>query len=545
MQIDITMKDRVLIPSIALVLLMLVAGGCDSFLEPEPESFQTTANFYQTPGHFEQAINGVYVQTRNLFGDEWYRNVAERRGPTLTEHFDVNLPRTVSGHPQIEEWEVTPGNPAIDVLWQQVYDVVKEANVVLSRIEEVEFEGDPEYDADDKNRIIGEALTQRALAYWLAAQTWGDVPLLLEEPGTPDDAATIEGGRAPVEEVYGQIIADLQEVVDNGYLPVSYSGGQVGKVTDGAARFLLGRTYLLTEDYQEALTQFEALDDGRYRLLDDYREIFNPGNKNNDETIFELQYNPDIAGQSGWDPGVIGVYSDILPITATRDDLIPEESNAFVPEGTMMPTPDVIMSYEEGDARFDASIAWHVHPDNSGSPEIAWPVRTENSAAGDSIAYLYKYYWPDQVDDSGEGLNNWVVFRFADVLLSAAEAHWRLGSTGEAETYLNRVRARADLDPFDASTFDSFIIGDATGDPLGNAILHERAIELLGEGHFWLDAKRFGPNVAQAVFEPYAERYRARAPRVQDVYVFQERGLLFPIPTREVDLGDLEQTPGW
>lgn len=518
----------------------MLAAGCDSFLEPDPESFQTTANFYQTPDHYEQAINGVYVQTRNLFGGEHYRNVAERRGPTLTEHFDVNLPRTVGGHPQIEEWEMTVENPSISTLWQQVYDVVKESNVVLGRIEEVEFEDDPEYSADDKDRIIGEALTLRALAYWLAAQTWGDVPLMLEEPRTPDDAATVEGGRTSVDEVYGQIISDLHEVIDNGYLPESYSGSQVGKLTDGAARFLLGRTYLLTGDYEDALTQFEALDDGRYELLPDYREVFDPANKNNEETVFELQYNPDISGQGSW-----GVYTNILPITATRDDLIPPESDAFVPVGSMMPTPDVLMSYEDDDARFDASIAWHVHPDNSGSHEIAWPVRTEDSAAGDSIAYLYKYYWPDEVDDNGEGMNNWVVFRFADVLLSAAEAEWRLGNDGEAANYLNRVRARAGLDDFDAGTFDSFIIGDATGDPLGNAILHERAIELLGEGHFWLDAKRFGPDVAQDVFEPYAERYRTRAPRVEEKYDFRERGLLFPIPPREIDLGDLEQTPGW
>lgn len=528
------MKRSLLTSSLA-ALVFVLAVGCESFLEPEPESFQTTATFYQTPGHFEQAINGVYVQTRSLFGGEHYRNKVERRGPTLTDHFDVNYPRTVEGMPQIEEWEITVDNPSINTLWQQVYDVVKEANVILGRIEEVEFE-----DTDLRDRIVGEALTMRAMAYWLAAQTWGDVPLILEEPRSPEEAAEIEGGRAPVEEVYDQIIGDLTEVVDNGYLPLSYSGGDAGRITEGAAQFLLGRTYLLTEDYEDALIQFEDLDDGRYALLSDYREIFNPANKNNEETIFELQYNPDISGQGSW-----GVYNHILPITATRDDLIPEESDAFIPLGSMMPTPDVIMSYEEDDARFEATIAWHEHPDNSGSHEIAWPLRTDDSAAGDSIAYLHKYYWPDEVDDNGEGLNNWVMFRFADVLLSAAEAHWQLGNAGEAETYLNRVRERAGLDPFDPGEFDSFIIGDATGDALGDAILHERALELLGEGHFWLDLKRFGPEVAQTVFEAYGERYRTRVSRASGLYRFQERGLLYPIPPREIDLGDLEQNPGW
>jgi len=531
------MNRRAFVPLAAVLICALTLVGCDSFLEPEPESFQTNTTFYNTPNQIEQAVNGAYTQMRGLFGSEQYKYLAERRGPTLTKDFDVNLPNTVGGAPQTDEWTMTVDNDQSEVLWQLTYDLVKEANVILTRIEDVEFQNQ-----DRKAQLRGEALTMRAMGYWFAAQAWGNVPLVLEPAQGPAEA--VPEGRASVQEVYSQVISDLTTVVENDALPTSYSGEDVGRITDGAAQFLLGRTYLLTEQYENALTQFEALDDGRYRLLDDFRQIFNPSNKNNEETILELQYDPSITGQGSWPAE--GVYNAILPITATKDDLIPSASPGFVPQGDIMPTPDVIQSFESGDDRFDAYLAWHVHPDNSDSPEIAWPVRTANRAPGDSIAYLFKYYWPDQVDSQGNGLNNWVTFRFSDVLLSAAEAHWRLDQDGQAQEYLNRVRNRAGLDDFDPAEFNSVLTSGATGDPLGDAILHERAVELLGEGHFWFDLKRFGPDVARAVFEPYAQRYRDRDPRASaDDFVFQEFKLLYPVPTREIDLGNLSQNPGW
>ena len=533
------MRYRALISSVVIAGFLLVAAGCDSFLKPEPQSFSTTANFYQTPEQFEQAINGVYVRLRNLVGTPQYRNATDRRGPTLTHHFDINYPKTVEGDPQTDEWTMVASNVNSIDLWNLTYDLIKEANVILTRIEDVEFD-----DATQKDRIIGEAKTLRAFAYWFAVQVWGDVPLILEDARTPDEAVP-EGGRAPVQDVYQQIVADLQDAI--GRLPITYGGAPAGRITRGAAKFLLGRTYLLTGDYQAALDEFEDLDgpDYSYRLLNDYGDIFNPANKNNAETLWEIQYNPALAGQPH-----LNMLLEILPINS-GPDLLPDDIPLFVPEGNLMPTPDVIEScqtpttyacYEPGDQRKEASLNWYVNEENSSFPEIAWPPRTATSAAGDSIAYLGKYYWPDQVTSSGETLNNWVLFRFADVLLSAAEAHWRLGNAGEATSYLNRVRARADLGSVDLGLFS----GRWTGSPLGDAILHERAQELLGEGHFWLDLKRFGTEVALEVMRAHAEKFRERDPKVTaDTYNIEEFRLLYPIPARDIDLAGIAQNPDW
>lgn len=500
-----------------IVCLLLLWTGCDTFLEPDPASFSTTANFYETPTHFERAVIGAYTRLRTLVGDDDYRNITDLRGPNLTRHFDVNLPHTVAGIPQLDEWTMTVDNRVSRQTWNRVYELVKETNVILGRIEEVEFA-----DAALKDRLIGEAKVMRGFAYWVAAQLWSDVPLILEEVRSPDQAVP-EGGRRPVQEVYQQVIADLQDAI--GKLPASYGSADVGRVTQGAARFLLGRTYLLTGDYANALREFEALDaSGNYMLLPNYRDIFDPANKNHAESILEIQYDPNIPGQ----PEINALFADILPWN-DQNELSPP---TVTTRGVFMPTPDIIETYEAGDLRYEASIAWWEKEGNNQYFEIAF---------GDSLPYLFKYYFPEHINTNGQLDMNWIVFRFADVLLSAAEAHWRQGNDGQAIGYLDRVRARAGLPGVNLGDYS----GQVTGSSLGDAILHERSIELLGEGHHWLDLLRFGRDVTMKVMIAHGEKFRARDPKVFDVYAIEDFKLLYPIAPVEAVLGGLTQNPGW
>ena len=530
---DSTMHYRRVLSSVLAATLLVIAAGCDSFLSPDPKSFSTTANFYQSQSDFEQGINGVYVEMRGLIGGDAYRNATDRRGPTLTKHFDVNLPNTVGGDPQTDEFTMVASNGNSVGLWADTYDLIKEANVILTRIGEVEFE-----DSGVKARIEGEARVMRAFAYWFAVQTWGGVPLMVEDPRTPDDAFP-DAGRASVDAVYQQIISDLQAAMEG--LPITYDGGEAGRITRGAAKMLLGRTYLLTGDYQSALSEFEDLDSAEYpyQLLGDFRSIFDPNNKNNAESIWEIQYNPSLAGQ-----GELPVFEIFLPINAA-EDLYPASRPIDVPDGDVFPTPDVIEKFEGTDVRFTEGLAWYVNPNNSSFPEIAWPPRSASAgtAPGDSIAYLNKFYFPNTVTSTGEAMNNWVLFRFADALLGAAEANWRMGNQGEAMNYLNRVRSRAGLGAVDLADYS----GDWTGSALGDAILWERFKELLGEGHAWFDLKRMaGAQRTVARMRDHGERFRDRDPKMTTRhYDVQEYMLLYPIPPGDIDLAGLSQNPGW
>lgn len=507
-------------PLIACMLIVSagVWAGCDSFLEPDPASFSTTANFYESEAQFEAAINGAYGRFRTAVGNTDYRYMADLRGPNLTRHFDVNLPHTVAGTPQLDEWTMTLNNGEVNGVWTNMFRLIKETNVILTQIEDIEFS-----DNTLKERYKGEVLTMRAFAYWAAAQFWGDVPIILDQIRTPADAVP-EAGRQSVSTVYAQVVSDLQSAI--GSLPATYSGNDVGRITSGAAQFLLGRTYMLTGDWQSALTIFQGLDTGgNYMLLANYRDVFDPANKNNMESILELQFDPNITGQGSM-PALI---EDIVPFNSDTD-LIPAIGTGN-PAGRYLPTPDVIDSYEAGDLRQDASIAWYVKPGNGDFVELA---------RGDSLPILNKFYFPEHISTQGYN-TNWIVFRFADVLLSAAEASWQLGQDGTAMGYLDRVRSRAGLPSVDLANYS----GAITGSPLGDAILHERSIELLGEAHNWLDLLRFGDDVAMSVMEDHGEKFRARDSKTLDVYVIQSFKLLYPVPVRDTDLAGLSQNPGW
>ncbi len=74
----------------------------------------------------------------------------------------------------------------------------------------------------------------------------------------------------------------------------------------------------------------------------------------------------------------------------------------------------------------------------------------------------------------------WIRYRYAEVLLNAAEAAFELGQPAVAAGYMNQVRARAGLTiPLTAAqiTFDR--------------IVHERRVELAFEGHYLYDRKRW------------------------------------------------------
>ncbi len=74
----------------------------------------------------------------------------------------------------------------------------------------------------------------------------------------------------------------------------------------------------------------------------------------------------------------------------------------------------------------------------------------------------------------------WIRYRYAEVLLNAAEAAFELGNTAEAAGYLNQVRTRA-----------GFTVPLTAGEVTFNRIVNERRVELAFEGHLIFDYKRW------------------------------------------------------
>lgn len=503
---------------------MLLSTSCDEFLTPDPASFTSSDNFYETPGDFELAINGVYNRLREQAGisNDAFMTMTEIRLDAINRQYNVSLPGDAM---VFEEWHLISSNPFLQEQWSQIYNTIVQANMVLTQIDEVAFE-----DENIKNRIKGEAKFMRALSYWYAVQFWGDVPLVIEEIRTPDEA-TPEDGRDPVSEVYAQIITDLKEAVTE--LPTTPA--EPGRITEGAAKFLLGKTYLLTEEYSEAIDILEDVEaDYGYMLLADYANIWDPANTNNAESIFELQFGANIAGQPHAD-----VLRHILPWSA-RGEIVTNQVNTT---GWYHPSLDLIEMFEDTTTeRFKASISWYVASGNAAYPDVAF--------YGDSIGIINKFFWPSHINSAGEQEGNVILFRYADALLSLAEAYWRedpAGNEGAILNLLDRIRRRAGIDePLNLNEVLMHRILENTylaNDNLGRAIFNERTVELFAEGHRYFDLKRFG--VAEQVMRNYAERRKERETRVQSFFDIQSYKFIYPLPSRELDLGDFIQNPQW
>ena len=489
------MNMRASVRTLLLVAACVALASCDSFLEKQPISDPNVNVFYRSASDFEAAVNAAYAELQATAQYEHlYYSIAELRSDNTTIQIEGGAgDQDVL---QMDNFEIITTNPDIAMFWRGNYEGVQRTNTVTGRIENVEM------DQTLKDRYIGEAKFIRALEYFNLVRTFGGVPLVTQE--FEDVTEAYDQGGASVEEIYQQIIQDLQDA--EGLLPASYTGADVGRATKGAAMALLGKVYLTQGDFQAASDKLaEVMGLGVYELLPDYADVFDPANPNNEEIVFAVQFNQG-AGNQG---------SNYLV------DFCPQESSTAILQqggcfGFNQPTQDLADAYEEGDARRAVSMAEGY---------------TNLEGAFVSDRYITKY--PGRPGTEGGSNDDWPVLRYADVLLMHAEALNEVGQTGAAYAPLNEVRARAGLDPLSGLSQAQF----------REAVYHERRVELAFEGHRWFDLVRTG----RAVEVMNAKVCRANTD-CQTVGIQSEiepYQTLYPIPAAQVSVGALEQNDGY
>lgn len=437
-----------------LCLFVLVSvASCDSFTSLNPVSNRTASEFYDSPEEFRTAVNGAY-NSLTLSGT--YNRVYWMLFEMRSDNTDQggDVTGLAADLAALNEFDELTTSAFVQNAWTASYKGVQRCNIILSRI------GDVEMDQTLKNQFIGEALFLRSLFYYNIAVAWGNVPLILEETLYPDIPAI---NQVPAEEVYAQIIDDLKRAAE--LLPKSYPPEQVGRATSGAALTLLGKVYLTVGQDQNAERVLRrVVQDYDYRLLEDYGKLWGVDRiENSAESIFEVQF----------EAGGVGIGNRF-----TED---------FQAENR--PNPDLINAYEPGDPRKDISLT-----------------------ADSMIAkYVGQQFAPR---DAG---NNFIVLRYADVLLMLAEA---IGESPEAYGLINQVRNRVGLPD----------IGPSTPGTFKELLLHERRVELAFENHRWPTLRRFG--MIEVVLDE------------QNV---DHVNPLFPIPQTEIDVAPdvMEQNPAY
>ncbi|MHA4843612.1 RagB/SusD family nutrient uptake outer membrane protein [Flavitalea antarctica] len=470
----------------------LLVGSCKKdFLDLTPISSVTTDNFYQNANDIKNAMNGVYASLQipgihinnYIFGD------------IRSDDTQPVASGSVTDQDEFDRFYIRTTNPFILARWNDCYRGISRCNAVLDRIGEIEM------DAALKDRTIAETKFIRGLLYFHLVRTFGDVPLVVTEIKDPDEG--YEYGRNPKAEVYAQIEKDLTEA--SAALPLSYTGSDIGRATQGAAKALLGKVLLTQKKFSEAAARLkEVISSNVYGLLPNYADVFRVANKNNKESVFEVQFRSGGVGEGNPWP----------------NSFSPENSGnaviAFGGDGNNQPSVEMTNAYEPNDRRRPLSLA-----------------TSYLNASGNTIQYNFvkKYYdVPATKNDNG---NNIPVIRYADVILMYAECVNEAGyqPAGEAMNYLNEVRVRAGL-PVKTST------DIPNQQAFRLAMEQERRVELAFEGHRWYDLVR--TDRAIPVLNSKKDQLRL-------VRLINANDMVYPIPQSQIDINKtkITQNPGY
>lgn len=488
-----------------LSFVMIAFVSCNDLLDITPENAVVPDNFFLDEKDFQQAVDGVYAPLQNLYDSNSSWAMGEMRSDNT--HYFYNLDFRYPPPEEVADFMNGAENSVTEQKYYGNYNIIARANQLLSEIDEADF------DQELINNMKGQALFLRAFSYFDLVRYFGAVPLHLE-PAVSMESASLP--RSSANEIYDQILNDLTEAVT--LLP-DRMNQEPGRVTSGAAWTLLADVYLNLQDWEKAEDSLNEVEG--YSLLDNYADVFDPANKNHDESIFEIQF---LEGTS------LNLHShfpyNFIPLTDHHADLTkgPSGSQSASGSGWNIPTEDLVAVFENGDERLDASIGFHTGPS----------MITDTTYV--DLPYIKKYQHEHSL--FGETNQNFPVYRYAEVLLMMSEAiNEQGGRLAEAQAYLNLVRTRAGL--------ESYVAVDQSD--LRAAILQERRVELAFENKRWLDLVRTGNAID--TMNDYGETLKSDPAYYylsSATYNVDQNDLLFPIPYQEIQVNpDIEQNPGY
>ena len=372
--------------------------------------------------------------------------------------------------------DATNGNISRD--WSGLYSNIKNANEVIENIPNIQ---DAALTADRKAQMVGEAKTLRAYFYFHLVRLWGAVPLILK---TPTNLQEMQQPRSTVDQVYAQIIKDLEEALP----AVRTTTPNKGIISKGIVNALLAKVYASkpTPDWTKVNQYADAVIAGGYAPVSNFDHLFDGAHKNNSESIWEMQYDGwgGPKGRGNWMTGVI----------------VGTGWKRFC-----TPTNDLVALFDaEGDVIRKASSISFRNVSTEGWSDDYW--------SKSNYPFINKY--------RNDDLANSYILRLADIKLLKAEALNELtaGGWSSAKTLVDEIRGRVNLGGTPAN--------DQTTMRL--AIEKERRLELAFEGHRWFDLLR--TNRAIAVMNAQKDGNGASLN-----YNVTAAKLLFPIPQAERD----------
>ncbi|TCK56039.1 putative outer membrane starch-binding protein [Flavobacterium sp. 90] len=551
---------------IAILILGTTLNSCSDFIEEDNRSYGSAEQYFLTSAGFESLINTNYATLKDIYGgDPWL--------------FEAGTDMYSEGRNQEPEGlakylTLSSSSAGVDQLYRTCYIAIQQANKGLyySTITEK---------SSTLETRIGELKFLRANAYFLLVQTYGGVPIVLDNINT----AVTSFDRNTAQEVYTQIFKDLNEA-----LPAVSTAAYGGRVNKRAVQDLLAKVYL-TRGYETFgtpadFTTAAGLADqviGGQALNVSFDNVVKPGNEMNAETIFSVQFSiaSNATGQTALGSSQNYWFSSYLGAAAAGN---PYPNRSY----TLCPTVYALSLYEKGDKRWEGTFMneiysryydyytvtdkaalklsdfyepkWFTTADrdawklDNASRMVAnfryhnWGTYSSSAASGGdyNLIPVRKFDDPNAPYSGATSANynttpitpatnrsstrDFIISRLGETYLIAAEAYFKAGNTGTALARLNEVRRRA-------GGGVAGVIPVLTSIDI-NTILDERGRELLGEYHRWFDLKRTGTLVERTVlYNPKVTTTNAFAGQNGNLKILR------PIPQSALDLNRNKNFP--
>ena len=486
------------------------------FLQQNNPNAVTVENYFKTENDVSLAVNGAYqaLRSSNTIGENSGLFTDERSDDTGRNDNQSN-----AGEPfQFNDFSVLPSNSFLKTHWLALYNSIARSNVILSNIDKVSFSNPA-----TKASYIAEAKFLRAIMYFELVRKWGPVPLVTKQLVTTEEvtAATF---RAPEAEVYNQIVADLKDGLSS-TLPNFQPTAGIGRASKAAINAYLGKVYLtmaatLTNNQAENLANANTCLLAAYNMKTfgnlseiPYVDVFDVNKKTTcKELIFQ------IANKQG----DVNYSSSIAANNQAKGETINSMKVSTGIGGNV--TLDLINEYEASDLRKDFSVKY------ANDPIVKdWFITKFRDASSLATA-------------NGYGGNDWILMRYADVILMLAEVNMLQGNDAAAIQYLDMVRTRAGMPNYALSKTNAAY---ATAFPtLKLAILHERRVEFAFEHQRWFDLIR---NFTATELAAYLKAKPQSSFGIAKLANVTTKDRFFPIPFDEVKLDPVKmyQNPGY
>jgi hypothetical protein len=511
----------------SLVSLLLVIGfaltSCTKNIDLYPQSNITTENFYKDANDIQIALNGCYNGLRDPLLEEWKLTELRSDNTIMSSSASKSVPnRELS---DLDLFIPSTSHAAIYNYWISTYFNIRNVNVILDKLNVnykpetgalISEETKVAITASQKALLTAEAAFIRAHHYFNLVRLFGGV-MLIHEPVNPFDAIDIN--RSSASDIYKLIIADLQYAVANGS-SVKYASIPVttlGRTNAWTAKALLAKVYLTLNRKADAIPLLtDIIANSGYGLVSSYADVFSVNNEMNREILFAVRYKAGGIGQGSPFPNLFA----------------PELSGTAVINGDgsgyNAPCLELSNAYNAADLRKAASLATY----------------------GTALNNIYPKKLIAPVSLKGDGENDWIVIRYADVLLMLAEAQ---GNTPASLALINQTRLRAGLPALTSASV-------STTAAFEKELATERRLEFALESVRWFDLIRYASTmpsqdviaIIKANYSAMWSNHYSKYPSPPSLVTIQSyvtpQKLLLPIPQREIDNNTkivIQQNPGY